>query len=86
MAKQPVKVAITYCSECGYETQTLDLAGALMRAIPDGLAAIELIPWHDGSFDVSVGGELVHSMYREGGFPEPETIVQAVRARQEAGA
>jgi selenoprotein W-related protein len=33
------------------------------------------------SFDVVINGDLVHSMYREGGFPENETIIQAVRER-----
>lgn len=81
MATKPVKVTITYCSECGYEPQTLELAGALMKAFGQKLAGIELVPWHDGSFDVLVGGELIHSMYREGGFPESAAIVQAVRER-----
>jgi len=81
MASGPVKVTITYCAECGYEPQTLALAGALMQEFQNGLSSIELIPWHEGSFDVSVGGELVHSMYREGGFPEPEAIARAVRER-----
>jgi len=81
MASRPVKVTITYCAECGYEPQTLALAGALMQEFQNGLSSIELIPWHEGSFDVSVGGELVHSMYREGGFPEPEAIAEAVRRR-----
>ncbi len=81
MATRPVKVTITYCAECGYEPQTLALAGALMREFLYDLSSIELIPWHEGSFDVSVGGELVHSMFREGGFPEHETIIQAVRER-----
>jgi selenoprotein W-related protein len=80
MAARPVKVTITYCAECGYEPQTLDLAGALMREFQHNLASIELIPWYEGSFDVSVQGELVHSMYRDGGFPDAETIAQAVRA------
>lgn len=86
MAKRPVKVTITYCAECGYEPQTLALAGALMTEFLYELSAIELIPWHEGSFDVSVGGDLVHSMYREGGFPEHEEIARAVRARLAAGA
>jgi selenoprotein W-related protein len=77
----PVKVTITYCAECGYEPQTLALADVLMRTFTHQLAAIELIPWYEGSFDVSVGGRLVHSMYRDGGFPEPEKIVEAVRAQ-----
>jgi selenoprotein W-related protein len=79
MANQPVKVTITYCAECGYEPQTLELAGALMREFQYKLASIELIPWYEGSFEVSVQGELVHSMYRDGGFPANETIAQAVR-------
>ncbi len=81
MPKHPVKVSITYCASCGYEPQTLALTAALMQAFVYDLASIELIPWEDGSFDVVVDGELIHSMYREGGFPENETIIDAVRAR-----
>jgi selenoprotein W-related protein len=77
----PVKVKITYCAECGYEPQTLDLAKALMYEFAHDLASIELIPWDTGTFDVSVDGELVHSMRREGGFPEHDVVKKAVRAR-----
>ena len=84
MAKKPVKVTITYCAECGYEPQTLELANALMRKFLYDISSIELIPWHEGSFDVSVSGQLVHSMMREGGFPENETIIQAVQERMAA--
>ena len=78
---QHVKVSITYCAECGYEPQTLKLASALMHAFVYELASIELIPWQDGAFDVVVDGDLVHSMYRDGGFPADETIINAVRER-----
>lgn len=81
MPKKPVKVTITYCAECGYEPQTLELAGALMRAFHHELSSIELIPWYEGSFEVTVDGELVHSMYRDGGFPESERVVEMVRGR-----
>ena len=77
----PVKVKITYCAECGYEPQTLDLAKALMYEFAHDLASIELIPWDTGTFDVSVDGELVHSMRREGGFPEHDVVKKAIRAR-----
>jgi selenoprotein W-related protein len=80
----PVKVRITYCAECGYEPQTLDLAKALMLEFGSRLASIELIPWDSGTFDVSVAGEVVHSMRREGGFPDHATIKDAVRARLQA--
>jgi selT/selW/selH-like putative selenoprotein len=80
-AEQPIKVSITYCAECGYEPQTLNLTSALMLEFRGDLASIELIPWHDGMFDVVVDGELVHSMARDGGFPENEAILKAVRNR-----
>ena len=81
MARPPLKVRITYCAECGYEPQTLALTETLMKTFQHELSSIELIPWYEGSFDVSVDGELVHSMYRDGGFPEHQTVVDAVRAR-----
>jgi selenoprotein W-related protein len=82
MAKRPIKVTITYCSECGYEPQTLALAEALMLEFRHELSEIELIPWYEGSFDVTVDGELVHSMYREGGFADPGAVIAAVRRHQ----
>ena len=78
---QAIKVRIVYCASCGYEPQTLDLVSALMHTFVYDLAAIELIPWQDGTFDVVVDGDLIHSMARDGGFPDNETIIQAVRAR-----
>jgi selenoprotein W-related protein len=76
-----VRVKITYCAECGYESQTLDLAKALMFEFAGQLSGIELIPWDGGTFDVSVDGELVHSMRRDGGFAAHDAVKRAIRAR-----
>lgn len=84
MAKRPIKVSISYCAECGYEPQTIALAQALMVQFRHELSEIELIPWEDGAFDVVVDGELVHSMFREGGFPEHSLVIEAVKRHQEA--
>lgn len=81
MSTQPIKVTITYCAECGYEPQTVALTRALMDEFHYNIASIEIIPWHEGSFDVRVGGDLIHAMHREGGFPEHEDIFRAVRQR-----
>jgi len=80
MTGAPPKVKITYCAECGYEPQTLALASALMLEFGSRLSAIELIPWDSGTFEVSVDGQLVHSMRRDGGFPDNNMIKKAVRA------
>jgi selenoprotein W-related protein len=80
MTGAPPKVKITYCAECGYEPQTLELARALMLEFGSRLSGIELIPWDSGTFDVSLDGQLLHSMRREGGFADKEKIKKAVRA------
>ncbi len=76
-----VKVSITYCAECGYGPQALSLTEYLMQHFEESLSCIELIPWYEGSFDVEVAGDLVHSMYRDGGFPEHQIIGAAIKER-----
>ena len=76
-----VRVRITYCAECGYEDAAADLARALMIEFRERLAAIELIPFVDGTFDVRVGEDLVHSTARDGGFPKSDLVAAAVRSR-----
>lgn len=81
MTGLPVKVTISYCAECGYEEHTVALARALMIRFQHRLSSIEIFPADSGAFDVRVGGDLVHSMYRDGGFPDCATIARAVEAK-----
>jgi selenoprotein W-related protein len=78
------KVQITYCAECGYEPQTLDLAKTLMLEFGARLSCIELIPWEGGTFDVSFDGRLLHSMKRDGGFPDHDKVKRSIRAKLSA--
>ena len=73
------KVRIVYCAECGYEPQALELAEALMVQRQAEFSSIEFVPWMDGTFEVWVDRELVHSMGRDGGFPAPDTVIDALR-------
>ena len=74
-------IRITYCADCGYEPQALALVQALLLEAESGFASIELVPWMDGSFEVHVDDNLVHSMERDGGFPEPRAILDVLQVR-----
>jgi selenoprotein W-related protein len=76
-----VRVRITYCAECGYEDAATSLARALMIEFRERLSLIELVPFVDGTFEVRVGEDLVHSMGRDGGFPNPELVKAAIKTR-----
>ncbi len=75
------RVVITFCSDCGYEAETLSLAGALLRTFGGQLEGVQLVPWDEGTFEVLVEDDLVHSMARDGGFADHERVKQAVRAK-----
>jgi selenoprotein W-related protein len=81
MPKMPVKVAITYCAECGYEEPTLRLVRRLMDEFQMFLSEIKLIPAAGGELEVVLNGDLVHSTRTSGLFPKADEIVEEVRRR-----
>jgi len=46
------------------------------------IRALTLIPSGGGAFEVSVNGQKIYSKLQTGKFPEPDAIVQAVRAKR----
>ena len=83
--QKSVKVSITYCLECGYQQPAFELARTLIDRFQLMLSSVELVPWAGGSFDVRVDGDLVHSMYRDGGFPSDDAMADAVQTRIAGG-
>ena len=77
----PVRVQIEYCSECGYDHEAIDLTAALMKEFHSYLAEIKIVPAGDGAYNVRVDGDLVHSMFRDGGFGERELILGTIRQK-----
>lgn len=81
MPALPLHVKIAYCAECGYDHEAIALTEALMKEFHMFLAGITIVPAGDGAFDVWVEGDLVHSMYRDGGFGDREQIFTAIRQK-----
>ncbi|TAK23935.1 MAG: SelT/SelW/SelH family protein [Chloroflexota bacterium] len=81
MPARPIKVRIDYCAECGYDHEALDLAAALMKEFHMYLDGITIKPAGDGAYDVRVDDELIHSMYRDGGFGDRTELLEIVRRK-----
>jgi selenoprotein W-related protein len=75
-----VQIKITYCYDCGYTDQALDLVKRLLADFEDDLAegGLTLVPASDGIFDVEVDGKMVHSKHKSGWFPEYDKLKASI--------
>jgi selenoprotein W-related protein len=46
------------------------------------IRSLKLVPSGGGAFEISVNGQKIFSKLKSGQFPEPDAIVQAVRAKR----
>ena len=73
-----MNIRITYCYDCGYTDQALDLVRKLLNDFDDRISELTLIPAADGIFDVEVDGKMVHSKHKSGWFPEYPKLKEAI--------
>jgi selenoprotein W-related protein len=53
----------------------------LLRLKQD-MKSLTLVPSSGGAFEVTVNGQKIHSKLESGEFPNPETLLKAVRAKR----
>lgn len=73
-----MQLRITYCFDCGYTDQALDLVSKLLAKHEDDIDALTLVPASDGIFDVEVDDRLVYSKHKTGWFPSYDDIAAAL--------
>jgi selenoprotein W-related protein len=73
-----MQIRITYCYDCGYTDQALDLVKKLLNDFDDKISELTLVPASDGIFDVEVDGKMVHSKHKSGWFPEWDKLKAAI--------
>jgi len=44
------------------------------------LGSVKLVPGDGGCFEVSVDGQVIHSKLASGKYPDPDKVLQAIRA------
>lgn len=77
-------IEIHYCQSCGMLPRATWLAQELLNTFARDLDAVALRPGGGGVFEVHVDGKCLHSLERDGAFPEPQAVKQIVRKRIQA--
>ncbi len=81
MNEQGLSVTLEYCAQCGYLPRAQWMAGEILAALQDDIAAFSLVPGGGGCFEWTVDGELVSSKNASGQFPEVDEIMEKLADR-----
>ncbi|MGY2050978.1 SelT/SelW/SelH family protein [Methylobacterium sp. JK268] len=84
-APRKPRVAITYCTQCGWLLRAAWMAQELLSTFRDGLCEVALVPGTGGAFAITCGEALIWERVRDGGFPDMKTLKQRVRDVVEPG-
>lgn len=80
-AARHARVAITYCTQCGFLLRAAWTAQELLTTFRGELAEVALRPGEGGVFEVTIDGEELFSRRAEGRFPESKELKQRLRDR-----
>ena len=80
MAEKPT-LSIEYCQVCNFRSRAAWLAQEVLSALEAELAGVTLVPGRGGIFEVRIDADVIFSHEREGRFPEPREIKDAVLSK-----
>ena len=76
------KITIEYCDPCNYKKPATRLAEEIKDQFGEQITQVILLPTQSiGSFEVSLGRELIFSKKKSGNFPRPGEIGQLLMMR-----
>lgn len=79
------RLEIRYCSRCRFVLRAGWLAQEMLFTFGEALGEVALVPGDGGIFQVWLDGELLGCKRRDGDFPAPAPLKQAVRDRVAPG-
>lgn len=61
--------------------RAVSLADKLLGMYKNGIGEVAVVPSDGGAFEVSVGGEIVHSKLETGRFPSERALVREIGSK-----
>ncbi|NKW78420.1 SelT/SelW/SelH family protein [Rhodobacteraceae bacterium R_SAG7] len=73
-------ITITYCIGCNWLLRAAWMSQELLSTFQEQLAGVTLVPGEiGGTFEISVGDQLIWERKRDGGFPDVKELKTRVR-------